>query len=73
MKMGPIINSGHELKHFSGSRGLNSLLTFGADGHVVLRTSNVPPHYGKIFDVQTNLSLKTIDAYHNRTSTKSLR
>lgn len=56
VKMGPIINSGHELKQFSGARGLNSLLTFGADGHVVLRMSDVPPHYGKTLDVQTNLS-----------------
>lgn len=49
MKMGPIINSGHELKQFNGSFGLYSLLTFGADGHVVLRMSNIPPNYGKIF------------------------
>lgn len=59
--MGPIINSGHELKQFSGSRGVNSLLTFGADGHVVLRMSNVTPDYGKIFNNTDKSKFKTIE------------
>lgn len=55
MKMGPIVNSGHELKQFSGSFGVNSLVTFGADGHVVLRTSDSPRHYGAYSTCRQNV------------------
>lgn len=58
MKMGPIIDSSHELKQFNASRGLHSLLTFGADGHLILRKSDIPPNYGKINDRQKGMGKK---------------
>ncbi|KAJ2953970.1 hypothetical protein O0L34_g1612 [Tuta absoluta] len=37
VKVGEIIESGHQLKQFSGHRGANALLTFGFDGVGILR------------------------------------
>ncbi|XP_049868319.1 cilia- and flagella-associated protein 43 isoform X1 [Pectinophora gossypiella] len=45
VRMGPIIDSGHDLKQFSGVRGELGLMTYGADGAVVLRQPDAPPTY----------------------------
>ncbi|KAI5636031.1 cilia- and flagella-associated protein 43 [Phthorimaea operculella] len=37
VRVGEIIESGHELKQFSGHRGVNGLFTFGFDGVGILR------------------------------------
>ncbi|XP_026325247.1 cilia- and flagella-associated protein 43, partial [Hyposmocoma kahamanoa] len=68
VKMGPIVNSGHELKQFSGSFGVNSLVTFGADGHVVLRTSDIPPHYEFKVTVSHRYEAGVIDAVADDTN-----
>lgn len=47
VKMGPIIDSGHDIKQFDGYRSANALLTFGYDGTVILRPPNAPDSYGK--------------------------
>ncbi|XP_035446277.2 cilia- and flagella-associated protein 43 [Spodoptera frugiperda] len=45
VKMGPIIESGHDIKQFSGFRGANTLMTFGYDGTVILRSPEAPVKY----------------------------
>ncbi|XP_063891413.1 cilia- and flagella-associated protein 43 [Helicoverpa armigera] len=45
VKMGPIIDSGHDIKQFDGYRSANALLTFGYDGTVILRPPNAPDSY----------------------------
>lgn len=47
VKMGPIIESGHDIKQFSGFRGANTLMTFGYDGTVILRSPEAPVKYGE--------------------------
>ncbi|XP_022821097.1 cilia- and flagella-associated protein 43 isoform X2 [Spodoptera litura] len=42
VKMGPIIESGHDIKQFSGFRGANTLMTFGYDGTLILRSPHTP-------------------------------
>ncbi|XP_061707746.1 LOW QUALITY PROTEIN: cilia- and flagella-associated protein 43 [Cydia pomonella] len=37
VKMGPIVDTGHEVKYFNGFFAPNALLTFGYDGTIVLR------------------------------------
>ncbi|CAG9566475.1 unnamed protein product [Danaus chrysippus] len=40
VKMGPMLETGHSLKHFIFFTNQNALLTYGADGTVVLRQPN---------------------------------
>lgn len=47
VKMGPIIETGHHLKHFVASINTDALLTFGADGTVILRGPTAPEKYGE--------------------------
>ena len=49
VKMGPIIETGHHLKHFVASINTDALLTFGADGTVILRGPTAPEKYGEEF------------------------
>ncbi|KOB77921.1 LacI-type transcriptional regulator [Operophtera brumata] len=45
VKMGPIIEVGHDIKQFDGFFSGNALLTFGFDGNVLLRQPDAPEHY----------------------------
>lgn len=47
VKMGPIIDSGHDIKLFDGFRNERALLTFAFDGTVILRPPEAPDEYGK--------------------------
>lgn len=49
VKMGPIIDVGHDIKYFDGFYNLHVLLTFGFDGNVILRQPDAPAQYGKWF------------------------
>ncbi|KAF9412260.1 hypothetical protein HW555_009203 [Spodoptera exigua] len=52
VKMGPIIESGHDIKQFDGFRGANALVTFGYDGVVILRPPHASEEYENYLDVQ---------------------
>ncbi|KAH9636977.1 hypothetical protein HF086_008238 [Spodoptera exigua] len=52
VKMGPIIESGHDIKQFDGFRGANALVTFGYDGVVILR----PPHASEEYDLKLTVA-----------------
>nr|XP_026489284.1 cilia- and flagella-associated protein 43 [Vanessa tameamea] len=41
VKMGPVVETGHHLKHFQAFFNNGALLTYGADGTVILRLPNV--------------------------------
>ncbi|KAM3957531.1 cilia- and flagella-associated protein 43 [Aphomia sociella] len=45
VKMGPIIDSGHDMKHFGGFYSPSALLTFGYDGTVIIREPHAPEEY----------------------------
>ncbi|CAH0602825.1 unnamed protein product [Chrysodeixis includens] len=45
VKMGPIIESGHDIKLFDGFRNERALLTFCFDGTVILRPPDAPEKY----------------------------
>lgn len=48
VKIGPIVDSGHDIKSFDGFFNINCLLTAGYDGHVVLRKPDATAtDYGK--------------------------
>ncbi|KAI8428338.1 hypothetical protein MSG28_002530 [Choristoneura fumiferana] len=46
VKMGPIIESGHDVKYFDGFFNLEAFLTYGYDGTVVLREPDGREEYG---------------------------
>ncbi|CAH2989003.1 unnamed protein product [Chilo suppressalis] len=45
VKMGPIVESGHQLKQFSAFYNTGALLTFGYDGAVIMRKPDAPEEY----------------------------
>ncbi|CAG4981928.1 unnamed protein product [Parnassius apollo] len=45
VKMGPVFESGHDLKQFRAFCNGNALLTFGYDGAVILRKPDAPEKY----------------------------
>ncbi|XP_063839053.1 uncharacterized protein LOC135088095 [Ostrinia nubilalis] len=45
VKMGPMIDTGHEMKQFSAYLGARALLTYGYDGAVILRRPDFPEDY----------------------------
>lgn len=44
--MGPIIDSGHDIKYFDGTYANGCFLSFGYDGLVVLRKGPALEQYG---------------------------
>lgn len=49
VKMGAIIETGHDIKYFNGFFNVGALLTFGYDGTVILRKPNAPEEYGEYY------------------------
>lgn len=45
--MGPVFESGHDLKHCRGYINSAALVTFSYDGTVILRKPEAPVEYGK--------------------------
>ncbi|CAB3237703.1 unnamed protein product [Arctia plantaginis] len=45
VKMGPIIDTGHQMKHYETFNNKSAFLTFGYEGHVILRKPHVPEEY----------------------------
>ncbi|CAK1602687.1 unnamed protein product [Parnassius mnemosyne] len=45
VKMGPVFESGHDLRQFRAFCNSNALLTFGYDGAVILRKPDAPEEY----------------------------
>ncbi|XP_052747310.1 cilia- and flagella-associated protein 43 isoform X2 [Bicyclus anynana] len=44
VKMAPPVETGHHLKHYSAAYNSEYLVTYGADGTVILRTADCPHH-----------------------------
>jgi hypothetical protein len=57
VKVGAVIESGHQLRQFSALCAASALLTFGYDGALVLRSPDAPPDYG------TRLPIHYLDIY----------
>lgn len=49
VKMGPIIDTGHQMKQFETFHNKSAFLTFGYDGNVILRKPHVPVEYGELY------------------------
>ncbi|XP_030024874.2 LOW QUALITY PROTEIN: cilia- and flagella-associated protein 43 [Manduca sexta] len=45
VKMGPIIDSGHDIKSFMGFLNFGALLTYGYDGTIIFRQPDAPEEY----------------------------
>lgn len=50
VKIAPPVETGHHLKQFSASISSAALITYGADGSVILRTPDCPNEYGTNYD-----------------------
>lgn len=55
VKMGPVIDTGHDMKLFDGFYNLNAFLTYGFDGTLILRQPDAPEDYGESIFLLFNL------------------
>lgn len=54
VKMGPIVESGHDVKYFDGFFNTGAFLTYGYDGTVVLREPDGREEYGNYITAAWN-------------------
>lgn len=46
VKMGPIVETGHDMKQFGAFINSGAFLTYGYDGAVIVRRPDFPEEYG---------------------------
>lgn len=59
--MSPVVDTGHHLKQFLAFYNTGALLTYGADGTVILRLPNVAEEYGKLRQIMITPILPCIN------------
>lgn len=60
VKMGPIIDTGHEMKQYSAFFNSGALLTYGYDGAVIVRQPHGPEEYGEDQQLSSRLTKRAI-------------